>query len=67
MKELFIQIAIALGLFLFIGLFVWDLSSGAKQEWAHNAEQVAECRRLGGFAQTRVDGWLRSCTFPGGR
>ena len=54
--------------FVCIGLIaafiVWALAGAAEVEMQHNREQVAECRALGGFARTSVDGRLSSCTFP---
>jgi hypothetical protein len=45
-------------------LLIWGLYGAAEQDRQHNSEQLVECRKLGGFAQTDVNGWLMSCTFP---
>jgi hypothetical protein len=47
-------------------LFVWGFIGAAQEEAAHNARQINECRRLGGFAQTSINGRLDACRFPHG-
>ena len=60
------RVAIFLIIAFAAALVVWGLSSAIDADRKHNAEQVAECKRLGGFARTNTDGWLETCTFPGG-
>jgi integral membrane sensor domain MASE1 len=53
-----------IGVLLFTGLIMYALDREIDIRRAHNAEQLAECKRLGGFAKTRADGFLEACTFP---
>jgi O-antigen ligase len=66
-KDTLVSIGIVL-----IGLLLWTLwivtpPLDARKRAAHNADQIKECHRLGGFTLTTVDGELLSCTFPGVR
>lgn len=65
-KEQIIGSSIAVLVVIFIVLFTFALYKAGQKDDAHNRQQLAECRSLGGFAKTSVNGWLESCTFPGG-
>ncbi len=47
---------------LVFAFFVWAFIREGDQVDAHNRQQIAECRELGGFAQTDVDGHLEHCS-----
>jgi hypothetical protein len=66
-KDITLSAVIIVALAAFMVFFVWAMASAGKKALRHNEQQVLECKELGGFARTDVDGWLIDCTFPRSR
>jgi hypothetical protein len=60
------EITVTVLVLVLAALFVWGMIGAAEYEAQHNASQIAECRALGGFAQTNINGRLDACRFPQG-